>query len=196
MRNLWQPPQTIPVSRFAIIDDALYGHSAVTNETYELFVGTDDNGVFIPQVARFAYNNGGTRHRLKNMTEYWTDGYITANAILSYGLYFGYGGSLGTKAMEIAGSDTAVVTQQDATPIGNEGPGETPMGGAPFNPILGLPGADIPLLRFHQIDTMEMVDYPEHYVEYQMNTLGGQFAVVAHGSNQFDAGTVDILHKK
>jgi hypothetical protein len=74
MRKLWQPPQTIPVSRFAIIGDeasgtaALYGHSSVMNETYKLFVGTDDNGVAISQVARFAYNNGGTRGRLKNMT--------------------------------------------------------------------------------------------------------------------------------
>lgn len=196
MRSLWQPPQTIPVSRFAIINDALYGHSAVTNETYKLFVGTDDNGVFIPQVARFAYNNGGSRQRLKDMTEYWTDGYITANAELDFSINLGYGGSLGVKSMAILGSDTAIVTQQDATPLGNEGPGETPFGGAPFNPILGLPGANIPLLRFHQIDTMEMIDYPEHYVEYTMNTLGGQFAVVAHGSNQWDSGTVDILHKK
>lgn len=196
MRSLWQPPQTIAISRLAIILDALYGHSAVTNETYKLFVGTDDNGVFIPQVARFAYNNGGSRQRLKNMTEYWTDGYITANAELDYSINLGYAGSIASKSMAILGSDTAIVTQQDATPLGNEGIGETPFGGSPFNPIVGLPGANIPLLRFHQIDTMEMIDYPEHYVEYTMNTLGGQFAVVAHGSNQWDAGTVDILHKK
>jgi len=32
-RKLWQPPQTIPVSRLAIIGDWLYGHSAVNDET-------------------------------------------------------------------------------------------------------------------------------------------------------------------
>lgn len=196
MRNLWQPPQTIPVARFAIIQDELYGHSSVQNETYKLFVGTDDNGVFIPQVARFAYNNGGTRQRIKNLSEYWTDGYITANGLLEYSIYFGYGGAEGVATQQIAGNDAAVVDLQDANPIGDEGLGETPLGGSPFNPLVGLPGASVPLQRFWQIDTCVAVDYTEHYVEYRMNTLGGQFAVVAHGSNQFDAGTAAVSHKK
>lgn len=196
MRNLWQPPQTIPVSRLGIVNDTLIGHSASTNETYTLFVGTDDNGVAIQQVARFAYNNGGTRHRLKNLGEYWSDGYITANAELDYTIYFGYGGSQGTATMSILGSDSAVVVAQDATPLGDEGLGETPFGGDAFNPIVGLPGAGIPLLRFNQIDTAEAKDYFEHYVEYRMNTLGGQFAIVAHGSDQFDAETAAITYKK
>ncbi len=196
MRNLWQPPQTIPVSRFAIIADGLYGHSSVTNETYQLFVGTDDNGVFIPQKARFAYNDGGTRHRLKNLSEYWTDGYITANAELDYVINFGFGGSLGTQSMSIIGSDSDVVTPQDATPFGDEEFGQVPLGGDAFNPILGLPGAGVPLQYFYQIDTASTVDYTQHYVEYSMNTLGGQFAIVAHGTNQFDAGTIAISHKK
>lgn len=196
MRNLWQPPQTIPVSRLGIINDALIGHASTTNETYTLFVGTDDNGIAIQQVARFAYNNGGTRMRVKNMTEYWSDGYISANGELDYIIYYGYGGSEGTASMSILGSDSAIVVAQDATPLGDEGLGETPFGGDAFNPLVGLPGAGIPLQRFYQIDTVQMKDYVEHYVEYRMNTLGGQFAIVAHGSNQFDAGTVAVTHKK
>lgn len=196
MRNLWQPPQTMAISRFAVIADELYGHSSVTNETYKLFVGTDDNGVAITQVARCAYNNGGNRSQLKNLTEYWSDGYITANGQLDYTLNFGFGGSLGQANMTILGSDSAVVVAQDATPLGDDGLGETPLGGSPFALIEGLPGAGTPLQRFHQIDTASTVDYPECYVEYRMVTLGGQFAIAAHGSNQFFAGTVDILHKK
>ncbi len=196
MRRLWQPPQTIPVSFFAIIGDELYGHSSVTNETYKLFDGTDDNGVFIPQVARFAYNNGGTRHRLKNLSEYWTDGYLTASAELNYTLAFGYGGALGAPTFTILGSDSDIVTSQDATPVGSEPLGVTPLGGGSFSDIIGLPGADVPMQRFHQIDTVTLVDFPEFYVEYQLNTLGAQMALVAHGSNMWDAGTVDIRHKK
>lgn len=196
MRNLWQPPQTIPVSRFAIVADQLIGHSSITNESYTLFVGTDDNGVAIPQIARFAYNNGGTRQRIKNLTEYWSDGYITANAELDMTLNFGFGGALGQASLTILGNDSAVVDPEDATPLGDGGLGETPFGGEPFNPILGLPGAGIPLARFHQIDTCKAVDYMEHYIEYRMNTLGGQFALVAHGSNQFDAGTAPVSIKK
>lgn len=196
MRNLWQPPQTIPVSRFAIINDLLYGHSAVNNETYKLFVGTDDNGSPISQVARFAYNNGGSRDRLKNMSEYWTDGYITANAELDLTMYCGFAGSAGTRAMTILGTDTDVTVSPDATPLGDEPLGEVPLGGEAFNAVSGLPGANVPMLRFNQTNTIDAIDYFEHFVEYKMSTLGGQFAIVAHGSNQWDAGTVPITHKK
>ncbi len=196
MRHLWQPPQTIPVSCYSIIDDEIYGHSAVTNETYKLNTGTDDNGVFIPQVARFAYNNGGTPHRLKNLSQYYTAGYITASGELDYTIAYGFGGALGTRTYTILGTDSDIVTLQDATPVGDDGFGETPLGGAPFGEVIGLPGANIPLLWFHQQDTVDLIDYPQFYVEYEMRTLGGQMAIVRHGSDQHDAGTTDILHKK
>lgn len=196
MRNLWQPPQTIPVSRFAIINDELYGHSSVVNETYKLFVGTNDNGAAISQRARFAYNNGGTRARLKNLTEYFTDGYITANGELDYTLNYGFAGSAAQVGCVILGSDTDVVVSGGALPLGNVSFGQTPFGGAELNPIVGLPGAGTPLQRFYQIDTASMVDFTEFFVEYAMDTLDAQFAVVAHGSDQFDAGTSMITNKK
>lgn len=196
MRRLWQPPQTIPVSRFSIIDDEIYGHSSVLNETYKLFVGTDDNGVAIAQVARFAYNNGGTRGRLKNMTEYWTDGYITANGELDYTVFFGFNGERGSKGCTILGNDEDIVVTGTANPIGDSPLGQDPLGGDTLDPVLELPGADVPMQRFSQIDTCSPVDYTEHFVEYSMDTLGGQFAIVAHGSNQFDAGTAMITNKK
>jgi hypothetical protein len=197
MRNLWQPPQTIPVSRFAVINDLLYGHSAITNETYQLFVGTDDLGVAIEQKAIFAYNNGGTRSRLKNMTEYWTEGYVTANAELDCTVGFGFNSSEGSASLTILGNDQDIVTQVNATPIGDPtGFGEQPFGGDVLDPTIGLPGAGIPLQYFYQIDSCSPKDYMQHFVEYSMVTLGGQFALVAHGSNQFDAGTASIRHKK
>lgn len=195
-RSLWQPPQTIPVGRFAIIGDWLYGHSSVTNETYKLFSGTNDNGVAISQVARFAYNNGGSRNRLKNMSTYWSDGYITANGELDYNVYLGFNGEKGIKPFSILGSDTKVTTSLGATPLGDDELGADPLGGSPFLDVSGLPGAGTPLLRFWQEDTMKAVDYIEFFTEYAMNTLDGQFALVAHGSNQWDAGTAPISHKK
>lgn len=195
-RNLWQPPQTIPVGRFAIINDQLYGHSSVTNETYKLFTGTNDNGTFINQVVRFAYNNGGRRDRLKNLSEYWSDGYITANAKLNMKMAFGFDGINGIKNMSISGSDTSITNPTLGSTLGDEPLGVNPLGGAPFNPVSGLPGAGVPLLRFWQVDTAKFKDYTEHYVEYSMTTLNGQFAIVAHGSNQFDAGTTPVSHKK
>lgn len=196
MRNLWQPPQTIPVGKFAIINDMLYGHCAVTNETYQLFVGTNDNGVFIPQVARFAYNNGGRRDRLKNLSEYWSDGYITPNGVLNYSLNLGFAGSEGIALMQILGTDANVTSQEGAIPLGEDPLGFGMLGGSSPFPLAGIIGTNSPMLRFWQIDTATLKDYIEHYVEYTMDTMDGQFAIVAHGSNQFDAGTSPIVHKK
>ena len=196
MRKLWQPPQYIPVSRLAIIDDWLYGHSSVNDESYKLFVGTNDNGVFIPQVARFAYNNGGNRSLLKNMTEIWTDGYITANAILIPKLYFGYNGTFGIKSFTINGNDSEVVGSVGGSPLGDEPLGSTPIGGDNLDPLTGLPGTITTMSRFYQVDTMDKIDYPEMFFEYSMNTLDGQFALVSYGTNQFNSGTAYITHKK
>lgn len=196
MRNLWQPPQYMPVGRFAIIKDVLYGHSSVTNETYQLFVGTDDNGVFIPMVARFAYNNGGRRDRLKNLSLYWSDGYITANGLLNLNTYFGFNGSRGYKTKTIAGNDSKVVTSPTGVPFGNIGFGKTPFGGATGKAIAGLPGANTTLLRFWQVNPYKGNDYIEQFTEYTQNVLGAQFALVAHGSDQFDAGTAPVGHTK
>lgn len=192
MRNLWQPPQTMPIGRFAIINDWLYGHSSVTDETYKLFSGTDDNGVFISQRARFAYNNGGRRDRLKNMNQYWTDGYITPNGVLNMTQNFGFDGVSGKKTMSIIGNDPTIVNPQSGSTLGDEPLGVNPLGGATLDIAGGITG----MKRFWQEDTVKAPDYIESYVEYAMDTLGGQMAIVAHGNNQWDAGTTPKSHKK
>lgn len=195
MRSLWQPPQTMPIARFAIIDDQLFGHSSVSNETYQLFVGTNDNGATIPQKAVFAYNNAGDRSRLKNMNEYWSDGYITVNGILDMKVNLGFNGSLGTKNLTISGNDQATTLTPSGSPLGTNPFGEEPLGGAPIESVGGVPGTSATMLRFWQIDTMDVIDYIEFFIEYEMNTLDGQFALVAHGSNQYDANTSPNSHK-
>lgn len=193
MRNLWHPPQTMPISRLGIVDDQLIGHSAVTNETYQLFVGTNDNGARINFTARFAYNNGGRRDRLKNQNECWTDGYISPNGLLNMTLGIGFEASIKKWTFPISGLDPTIVTGKTATPLGNAPFGSQPLGGANTSSPHGT-GAG--LYRFEQIDTVESDDYFEQYVQYDMNTLDGQFAIVAFGSDQYDAGTSPNSHKK
>ncbi|MBK3666171.1 hypothetical protein JJE66_33740 [Bradyrhizobium diazoefficiens] len=196
MRNLWQPPQYIPVSRLAVIDGWLYGHCSTTNETYKLFVGTNDNGSQIKQRARFAYNNGGSRTRVKSMSQYWTDGYITPNATITMYQYFGYNGYLGVKSLTITGSDESIAVLPEASPLGTDVFGVDPLGGASLSAIPGLPYSGSILARFYQIDTMARKQFVESYVEYATDDLDAQFAILAHGSNMQDSGTAHISHKK
>ena len=194
--KLWQPPQTMPISRLAIIGDWLYGHSSVVNETYKLFVGTNDNGNFIPQVARFAYNNGGNRALIKNASMLWSDGYITPNGLLTQTFYAGFEGVAGKKIMEIYGGDTNITNPVGGSPLGDEPLGATPIGGDNLDPLTGLPGTTATMLRFYQDDTMSVLDHIENFVEFKMNTLDGQFALVSYGSNLYSSGTAFITHKK
>ena len=196
MRKLWQPPQTIPVGRLSIIGDWLYGHSYVSNETYKLFVGTNDNGVFIPQIVRFAYNNGGRRDLMKVMSELWSDGYITPNAELIPKLYCGFEGINGKKSFSIMGGDKSITNPIGGSPLGDEPLGATPIGGDNLDIIAGLPGANATMIRFWQVDTVSFTDYTENFMEYTMNTLDGQFALVSYGTNQVSSGTAIITHKK
>lgn len=199
MRNLWQPPQYAPISCFSVRSDDgwLYGHSSITDETYKMFDGLNDNGNIIPMVARFGYNNGGRRDRIKNMTEYWTDGYITQNGVLDMGQYLGFEGAKGIKNLVINGNDPDVtVASLDASPLGSEPLGAVPLGGVSFGLQTGLAGQSSEMVRYYQVDTMSLVDYFEQFVEYKMSTLDAQCAIVAHGSNQFDAGTAPISNKK
>ena len=193
-RNLWQPPQEAPIGKWTIINGWLYGHSSVVNETYKMFDGTNDNGIFINQVARFAYNNGGRRDRIKNMSEYWTDGYITPNGVLNMTQYLGYNGSVAKRTMAINGNDPEIAIQLDASPLGDDSFGSNPLGGATLTPISTLPGSQSTFLRFYQDDTITQDDFLESFAEYSMTTKDAQFAIVAHGNNAWDAGT--SLNKK
>lgn len=193
MRNLWQPPQTMPIARLGIVNGQLIGHSAVNNETYQLFIGTNDNGNRINFTARFAYNNGGRRDRLKNQSECWSDGYISPNGLLNMTLGIGFEASIKKWTFPISGLDPAIITGKTATPLGNAPFGSQPLGGANTSSPHGT-GAG--LYRFEQIDTVQQDDYFEQYTQYDMNTLDGQFAIVAFGSDQYDAGTSPNTHKK
>jgi hypothetical protein len=98
--------------------------------------------------------------------------------------------------MSILGSDSAITTSISSDPLGSDELGVDPLGGSTIDAIPGLAGVTSTMLRFSQADSVKRVDYTEQYVEYSMNSVDGQFCIVAHGSNQTDTGTVWRSHKK
>jgi hypothetical protein len=132
------------------------------------------------------------------MSAYWSDGYITRNGELNLNVGYGFDGISGLRSYPINGNDpdTVDATSEDGSPDGTEPYGVVPYGGASLGELSGLIGGAAPMFRFWQDDTMDQIDYNEYYVEYAMDTLDGQFAIVAHGSNQWDAGTAPVSHKK
>ena len=98
--------------------------------------------------------------------------------------------------MPINGGDTSITNPVGGSPLGDEPLGATPIGGDNLDAITGLPGTNATMSRFYQDDTMVVKDHTENFVEFTMNTLDAQFALVSYGSNLFSAGTAHITHKK
>lgn len=187
VRNLWQPPQYMPVSRIGHLKDgSMIGHSSLSAETYTLFTGTNDLDVFIPHVATFPYANAGERGSENKFSRYWTDGYITANGSLDLTVLNGFAGGRGEQTKTILGTDPKTVQA-----AGGVGLGQSPLG---FNPFGGAPlEAQVNLLRLTVGKKFPLVNKIESQISYSMNVLDAQFVIVSHGPEYLGEGDGTLI---
>lgn len=182
MRKLWHAPMyfAVPIARLGVLKDgSIIGHSALDSTTYKLFTGTNDLGGYIQFVVDFPYANKGDRASENKFSRYWTDGYITANGELVHTLKKGFAGSAGIETKTILGTDVKTVQQP-----GGDGLGQQPLG---FNPFGGAPlEAQTNLLRLRVVKKFVATRQTEYKSQYEMDTLDGQFAIVAHGPEFID----------
>lgn len=179
IRNLekgwWETPQTLPVSRFAIINGVLYGHSSYINETYKLFDGRNDNGAPIRSIAAFSYLNFGTRTKFKNFTEWYTEGYISPNTDLSLVLNYEYGGFDQQLTKLIEGDDLDLIfSSVTDSSLGTHTLGEISLGGG---------GGIIEVLppKFRAIRTQPPRDFYEMQPIYISEGVDQNFELLAFG---------------
>lgn len=90
IKNYWEAPQVMGISRFFIVDGELYGHSSTTAESYKMFEGYADRyvnstnlGNPINSRALFSYQNFGERAVHKSFDEMYVEGYIQSNTDLT-----------------------------------------------------------------------------------------------------------------
>lgn len=172
-KALWQPPQTIPVSRFSIVDNILYGHSNSKNESYKLNTGLTDNGVTIEFAAAFAYRQFGDRAVLKQFDEYYAELYLAVESIVTCTHYYEYLGSELVIPKTVSGKDFGLVfsTSKDSN-LGKDNLGKNPLNGTLDN---------LPTLRKTRVIwDMKKVDFFEHQVKFSGT---GTFEILAHGPN-------------
>ncbi len=175
-KALWQSPQTIPVSRFSIIENVLYGHSNSSNESYKLNSGTDDNGVIIEFIAAFAYRNFGDRSTLKQFDEYLLECYMTESTIIDARHNFEYQGSDGTVDNELDGGDTTLrfSPTTDAN-LGKDNLGKNPLGSSTLQ-ISNLK-------KYRVFFDIKAQDFFEHQIIISSDSENAQFEILAHGPN-------------
>lgn len=191
--NSWEAPQTIPVTRFYIVDGELYGHSSQSSESYKLFTGYADrvyegfNGHPIEAIARFSYQNYGSRFMYKKATMLYVEGYINANTTLNCTITYELDGCSTTKSLEIVGSDTQIVCiTQPTGPLGKTSLGKTKLGGDSVDSLTGLPP------KFRVQKTFQNTNFFESSITFDVLGTDNRFELLAFGLNASEAAEEPI----
>lgn len=181
-KNYWEAPQTIPVSSFYHVKSGtkttLYGHSSLTNESYQLFTGYNDNGNPIDVVAAFPYVSaqGGSSDMKKNFNRLYTEGYIASNTTLMITINYDFGGFSGTYTTLILGADLDIIFNR----ITDGSIGQNPLGSEPIGSILNIPNAPA-IPKFRQVSTMPRVDFFDYQIVFSSNDVDQNWTLLRFG---------------
>lgn len=180
----WEAPQTIPVSRFYIVDGELYGHSYNSSESYKLFTGyadrvyTNFNGQPISAKWVFSYQNFGTRTQRKSANRFYIEGYIAASTIATATITYELDGCATTKTFTIDGSDNQIVCLlPSGGGLGKQPLGKLPFGGGVNNSIQGLPP------KFRVEKTFNNTDFFECSISFSVIGIDDRLELLAFGLN-------------
>ena len=182
--NSWEAPQTLPLSRFYIVNGELYAHSYNTLESYQLFTGYADRvypgftGFPISAKWVFSYENYGSRFTYKKANALYTEGYINANTTLTCQITYELDGCATTKTFLINGSDKRVVCL--AVPegsLGKESLGKAKLGGAGTSSFTGLPP------KFRAINIFNNTDFFEASISYSVLGTNNRAELIGFGLN-------------
>lgn len=180
----WEAPQTIPVSRFYIVNGELYGHSYNSSESYQLFTGYADrvysgfSGSPIQANWVFSYQNFGTRTQKKSANSFYVEGYINSNTVATATITYELDGCATVRNFTIDGTDSQIVCIPTSdSPLGKVPLGKIPLGGIGSNSIQGLPP------KFRVEKTFNNKDFFECSVSFSVLGTDNRFELLAFGLN-------------
>lgn len=188
----WEASQTLPVTRFYTVDGNLYGHSSLTSESYQLFTGYSDRAIktaegapYLAQ-ANFAYQNFGTRTILKDQSEFYIEGYISANTTVNCVINYEQDGNLTQQSFTVLGDDVAIVGISNVSnSLGKNPLGESELGTMPSSSLTGLPP------KFRVIKTFPRFDFYECQFSFSIYGIDQNFQLLAFGTNAAPSATMN-----
>lgn len=182
--NSWESPQTLPISRFYIVDGDLYGHSYNTSESYKLFTGYADRvytgfeGYPIDAVASFSYQNFGSRTDYKRANALYMEGYVNQNTTIDCTLTYELDGCATVRTFSVNGSDTQIVCIPPVGgSLGKESLGKSKLGGAGSSSLTGLPP------KFRVQKTFTNTDFFESSLSLSIRGADQRFELLSFGLN-------------
>lgn len=191
--NSWNSPSTLPISRFYIVDGEIYGHSYNSSESYKLDEGYADRvydgfvGFPIQAIAKFSYQNFGTRSAYKSANGFYIEGYINANTTLNCTLTYELDGCASNKTFTVDGSDTQVVCiPPNYGSLGKTSLGKQKLGGSMTSSIQGLPP------KFRVEKTFNNTDFFECSFSFEILGIDQRFELLAFGLNSFISTQIPV----
>lgn len=189
----WEAPQTLPISRFYIVDGELYGHSYNSSESYKLFTGYADrvytgfSGYPIDAKVVFSYQNYGSRFIFKRATSLYTEGYISPNTTILATVTYELDGCKKVKTFTINGSDAQIVCLPSSqAALGKTSLGKQKLGGDSTPSIQGLPP------KFRSEKTFSNTDFFEVSISYEILGVDQRFELLAFGLNAAESTQIPV----
>lgn len=180
--NNWEAPQTLPISRFYIVEGELFGHSYNSFESYKLFDGYADRvysgftGFPIQADWVFSYENYGTRFSLKRATKMYVEGYINTNTMLTAQITYELDGCQTVRTFTLNGSDGQFVClSTDVSSLGKVSLGKAKLGGDEQDSIQGLPP------KFRWMPTFDPKDFFEASISFSVLGTNNRAEILAFG---------------
>ena len=177
-QKLWQPPQTFPVRRVAVIGGLLCGHSNAVAETYTLFAEDvyADNGSAVDARCALAYQSYGARAWPKTFDEWYTELYKLPNSVVTLTLKYDFGGSTKTASYEIGD----LAARHVFATVSDGSLGKWPVGSQPIGSVTDQPD-DLEKVRV--IHTAKAADVYEVQAVYSSDDVDQRWQLVATGGN-------------
>lgn len=177
-RKYWHTPQVFGkrISLLSVIDDVLVGHSYEQNESYELFTGLNDLGLFpINTKMVFPYDSSKNRYVEKSMDGIGFEGYILGNPEINWLVNADVGGCGGQERGIIAPWKTpkGLCLPQDRASLGKSALGVHGLGNDPVDVIP----------HFFYIKAFDNMLYYQRNIEISCSSLEQRWSLISLGTS-------------
>lgn len=177
-KKYWHSPMQFGkrISLLSVIDGKLIGHSYEQNESYELFTGLNDLGIFpIKTRMVFPYESFGERMGEKYLSAIGFEGYVLGNPQITYTINSGIGGCEGKKTGLIK---PVMCLPEDLASLGKSGLGFHGLGNN-VSPVLP---------HFYYIKTFDNLMFYQRNIEVACDSLDQRWSLISLGTDIAMAG--------
>lgn len=199
--RFWHTPQVRNISRFAVIEGIVYGHSNANPQLYQVWNtmqwhddSPSDEPLPYNAVARFAYRQHDRRQGMIRFDKVYYEGYCTQGTNLYGNIYQDYQGSTSTQNVTInSASDLATLFSGSVSPsMGDSSLGDNPLGQG-----LSIEANDQEQLpKYRAICDVNPIDSFEYALEVYSTDLDSRWELLAIGTDAAESENYPVHIRK